>query len=124
MKKINISRLSHTWILDLDGTIVEHNGYLQNGHDEMISEASKLLDQIPSEDMIIILTSRNESYKELTLEFLRKNNIRYDEIIFNVPYGERILINDSKPSGLATAIAVNCERNKMENIKVYIDDKL
>lgn len=27
MNEIVISQLGHTWILDLDGTIVKHNGY-------------------------------------------------------------------------------------------------
>ena len=39
------------------------------------------------------------------------NGIRYDAIVCGVPYGERILVNDRKPSGLTTAIAMNTERD-------------
>ena len=34
MKKIKISKnLNHTWLIDLDGTIVKHNYYLSNNKD-------------------------------------------------------------------------------------------
>lgn len=37
---------------------------------------------------------------------------RFDKILFDMPMGERILINDRKPSELNTAIALNflCQR--------------
>ena len=59
----------------------------------------------------MILTSRTDEYKDLTLEFLKQNRIRYDKILFNMPMGERIVINDRKPSGIDMAIAVNLERD-------------
>lgn len=37
--------------------------------------------------------------------------MRYDHIIFEAPYGERILINDDKPSGLKMSIALGGTRN-------------
>ena len=51
-------------------------------------------------DMIIFLTSRTDQEKERTENFLKKHHIPYDAIIYNAPYGERILVNDRKPSGL------------------------
>ena len=47
--------------------------------------------------------------------FLHNNEIRYDIIINNAPYGERILVNDMKPSGLITALAFNSSRDKFFN---------
>jgi hypothetical protein len=35
-----------------------------------------------------------------------------NHIIFNLPLGERIVVNDKKPAGLETAVAWNVERNK------------
>ena len=32
---LKISTLGHTWILDLDGTLVEHNGY-KTGEDKLL----------------------------------------------------------------------------------------
>lgn len=124
MENIIVSKLSHTWILDLDGTIVKHNGYLSDGEDSLLPGVQEFFASIPVDDMIIILTSRNEMYRERTLSFLRKKKIRYDYIIFGVPYGERIIINDRKPSGLQSAIAVNVTRDDCVGVKIMIDEKL
>lgn len=106
MDKLVLSSLDHTWIIDLDGTILKHNGYKIDGEDSFLPGAKEFLKSIPPDDMIIILTSRTNEYCENTREFLRKNDIRYDHIIFNAPYGERILINDDKPSGLQMCYSV------------------
>lgn len=121
---IKLSPLGHTWILDIDGTIVKHNGYKIDGEDTLLDGAAEFLAGIPEGDMIIFVTSRTEEYRELTVDFLRKNNIRYDHIIFGAPYGERILINDRKPSGLDMSIAVNTERNVFCNHKLEINKNL
>lgn len=113
-KKLILSTLPKTWILDLDGTIVKHNGYKFDGQDTLLSGAKEYLAEIPIGDKIVILTSRAEEYKEMTLSFLDENDIRYDEILFNMPMGERILVNDRKPSGLDMAVAINLERNRFD----------
>ena len=48
----------------------------------------------------------------MTLEFLEQNCIRYDEILFNMPMGERIVVNDRKPSGIDMAVSVNVGRDE------------
>lgn len=114
MKAINhmtLSTLGKTWLFDLDGTLVKHNGYKIDGHDTLLFGVKEYLEAIPSEDKIIILTSRTDEYKDMTLKFLEEQGIRYDEILFNIPYGERIVVNDRKPSGLDMAIAVNIDRD-------------
>lgn len=121
---IKLSPLGHTWILDIDGTIVKHNGYKIDGKDTLLDGAAEFLANIPEGDMIIFVTSRTEEYRELTVDFLRKNNIRYDHIIFGAPYGERILINDRKPSGLDMSVAVNTERDVFCAQKFKIDENL
>ncbi len=117
-KTLTLSTLGHTWILDLDGTIVKHNGYKIDGEDSFLPGAHEFLDSIPEKDMILFITSRTEEYKEVTLDFLNKNHIRYDQIIFNAPYGERILLNDDKPSGLKMGIAINGKRDVWSDIKL------
>ena len=106
-----LSTLPKTWIFDLDGTIVKHNGYKIDGYDTLLDGAKEYIESIPAEDFVLILTSRTDDYKDMTLDFLKKNVIRYDEIMFNMPMGERIVVNDRKPSGLDMAIAVNADRN-------------
>ncbi len=119
--KLTLSTLGHTWLLDLDGTIVKHNGYKIDGQDSLLDGAREFLESIPDGDKIIFLTSRKAEYKEKTEEFLKENAIRYDEILFDLPYGERILLNDKKERGLVTGIAVNKERNS-SNFPVITQD--
>ena len=108
-----LSTLPKTWIFDLDGTLVKHNGYKIDGYDTLLPEAKEYVDSIPAEDKILILTSRTDEYKEMTLEFLRESRIRYDQIMFNMPMGERIVMNDRKPtSGIDMAVAVNLDRDE------------
>ena len=121
MENLVLSTLGHTWILDLDGTIVKHNGYKIDGEDSLLPGVAAFLHSIPEKDMIIFLTSRTEEHKEQTIRFLESNHIRFDHILFNVPYGERILINDRKPSGLKVALAVNVNRDSDCGI-VYKED--
>ena len=123
--KITLSPLGHTWILDLDGTIVKHNGYKIDGHDTLLDGAADFISNIPSGDMIIFITSRTKKYKEATELFLTQNNIRFDHIIYDAPFGERILVNDNKPSGLKTAISLTVERDAgVENLTVEVDRSL
>ena len=111
MNKLILSTLAHTWILDLDGTIVKHNGYKLDGTDTLLEGAKEFLEDIPEKDMIVFLTSRTDEYKNKTINFLNENKIRYDHIIFNAPYGERILVNDDKPSGLHMSLGFNKKRD-------------
>lgn len=103
--------LSHTWFIDLDGTILNHNGYI-NGNDFLLPRVKELWSSIPEEDYIVITTGREARYRESSLKILADNDLRYDYAIFGLPLGERIIINDRKPEGLKTAIAWNVERNR------------
>lgn len=124
MNPLVLSSLGHTWILDLDGTIVKHNGYKLDGEDSFLPGAEEFLRSIPDKDMILFLTSRTEEVKEKTERFLKENHIRYDAIIYDAPYGERILVNDRKPSGLAVSHAVNSERDIWCNLSIIEDPNL
>lgn len=119
-----VSSLGKTWILDLDGTVVKHNGYKIDGIDTLLEGAKEFINQIPDSDMILFITSRKEKYREMTERFLCEHQIRYDYIIFEVPYGERILINDRKPSGLDMSIAVNTNRDAFMEDEFVIDEDL
>ncbi len=109
-----LSTLPKTWVFDLDGTLLKHNGYKIDGIDTVLPGALEYLDTIPAEDRIIIFTSRTDEFKQQTLDFLRTKKIRYDEILFNMPMGERIIVNDRKPSGLDMSIAINTSRDVVD----------
>ena len=117
-EKLILSTLPKTWIFDLDGTLVKHNGYKLDGADTLLAGAKEYLESIPEEDQIIIFTSRTDAYKDMTLGFLEENRIRYKEILFNMPMGERIVVNDRKPSGLPMAVALNCQRDEFALPKI------
>ena len=123
-KELVLSPLGHTWILDLDGTIVKHNGYKIDGVDTFLPGAKEFLNQIPEEDLIIFLTSRTDEYKNSTLKFLSDNQVKYHHIIFNAPYGERVLVNDDKPSGLHCSVSINFKRNGFDLKGIKIDENL
>lgn len=114
MEKLELSTLPKTWIFDLDGTLLKHNGYKFDGVDTVLKGAKEYLATIPLEDKIVIFTSRTEAYKEETLAFLYRHKIRYDEILFEIPMGERIVVNDRKPSGIDMAVAINVNRDVCE----------
>ena len=122
--EITLSTLGHTWLLDLDGTIVEHNGYKIFGEDRFLDGAEEFLKSIPEGDMIVFITSRKNEYKALTEKFLKDHKVRYDYIIYEAPYGERVLINDKKPSGLCMGYVLNKGRNEDVSIDICIDKKL
>lgn len=122
--KLILSSLGHTWILDLDGTIVKHNGYKIDGQDTFLDGAEAFLKSLPEQDKIIFLTSREDHLKERTESFLTEHGIRFDGIMYGMPYGERILFNDCKPSGLKMGIAVNMERDVFRGPELVIDEDL
>ena len=104
--------MAHTWFIDLDGTILKHNGYIVDRKDSLLRGVKKFFKQIPKKDKIIITTSRKSNYLKKTKYFLKKNKIRYNQIIHNLPFGKRILINDIKPKKkLKTAISINLKRD-------------
>lgn len=122
-QNITLSPLGHTWLLDLDGTIVKHNGYKEGG-DVLLPGAKEFIESLPEGDMVIIVTARKEEYREITERFLEENGVRYDHIIFGAPYGERIVINDKKLSGLPVSVAVNTDRDEEWNVEYKVDEKL
>lgn len=120
---ITLSSLAKTWLIDVDGTIFRHNENF-NEEDVLLPGVAALFSTIPIEDMIILLTARGELAREATTSALTKYGIRFNEIIFNIPRGERLLINDIKPSGLLTAYAFNVARDGglfpvLENLQLY-----
>ncbi len=111
MTELILSSLPKTWLIDIDGVVLKHNGY-KNGKDELLPGAKEFWEQISEEDFVVLLTARKEEMRESTLALLVNNELRYDVAIFGIPTGERICINDKKPLGLLTSYAVNLLRDE------------
>lgn len=123
-KKLVLSQLPKTWIFDVDGTLVTHNGYKTSTGDRLLNGVREFISKIPLSDKIIFMTARKSSQKEDMEKFFIRENIRYDLIITDIPQGERIIFNDKKPSGLPMAYALNVERDSGIELEVCIDKSL
>lgn len=122
--KLTLSPLPKTWVFDVDGTIVKHNGHLTQKGDQLLPGVKELFESIPASDVIVLLTARKAEHQKSLKDFLTRNDIRFDYLLPNMPQGERILINDRKPSGLQTAYAVNKDRDQALDLSFEIDDSL
>ena len=121
---LELSTLPKTWIFDVDGTIVKHNGYLIDGRDTLLDGVKDFFANLSDEDFVIFLTARKADELMNLKAFLCKSGIRFDCILTNIPVGERILINDIKPSGLLTAHSVNKKRDEPLAIDYVVKEDL
>lgn len=126
MDRLELSTLGKTWLIDLDGSVFEHNSHL-SGKDKLLPGVKQFWDETLNrdEDTIILLTARDERFREQTIASLRYFELEFSKIIFGLPTGERICINDRKPSGLTTSYAINVERNNgLGDISIHLRDDL
>ena len=119
-----------TWFIDIDGTLVYHqtNANLDRVIEELgteshiiekpIKKSVSFIKNIPPADTIIITTARDSKHKDHTLRMLDYFDIRYDDVLFDLRSGPRVVVNDVKPVGAAgndkpmkTAYAINVERD-------------
>ena len=118
-----MSPLNKTWLLDVDGTILKHNGY-KDGGDVVLPYVKEFFQRIDKNDRVVLLTARTGPYIKSLESFLTEQGLRFDTIIGDLPHGERILVNDKKMSGLKTAYAINKERDSALEIDFEIDESL
>lgn len=121
---LELSSLNKTWILDIDGTLVKHNGYKVDGYDTLLDGVKEFFEQLSPDDKVVLMTARKEEFLPALKEFLKGNNIRYDYLLIDMPMGERILVNDRKPSGLDMAFAINKDRDCSLDIAYKINEEL
>ena len=124
MTTLRLSTLPNTWVFDVDGTLVIHNGHLRPQGDELLPGVKEFFASLPAQDAVVLLTARKKELGPALEAFLTANGIRYDAILYGMPAGERILVNDCKPSGLLTAVAVNKKRDDALSIHTVLDESL
>ena len=119
--------MKKTLFIDIDGTLVKHKGNLSNIYLEEPELLPGVIDKLNKWNSdghkIILTTGRPESMRKITNEQLEKFGIFYDQLIMGLTRGERIIINDIKPSldiNVASAIQVNRDEGL---INVNISDK-
>ena len=109
-----------TLFVDLDGTLVKSSGKYTPpywGETEGIKENIDFLNRLydTGKVYIILTTARSSSAKDITLEQLDREGVKYDNIIFDLFHANRTLINDYGISNpYPTCDAVNIVRNSNE----------
>ena len=116
-----------TIFLDIDGSLVNHNGTLtdQMGDLVLLPGVKEKFEEWDKKGYKIILTTgRKESMRELTVKQLQKLGLFWDNLIMGLGGGQRIIINDMKPNSYTpTAIAINLKRNEGLN-SVQVEDAI
>ena len=101
MEKINMKTL----FVDFDGTTFEH------ATETILPGTKEKFDEWNEKGYtIIITTARPVEAEEITIKALNDNNLPYHGILFGLPNGDRVVLNDIK-EGRERAFAYNLERN-------------
>lgn len=106
-----------TFFVDIDGTLITNTSeyvFPYTGDGSPLQKNIDCLNNIYEKGRcrIILTTSRNDRLKDITISELYKYGIKYDDIIMNLPHGQRILVNDfSNTNTFPTAVSINLERD-------------
>ena len=109
-----------TLFIDLDGTLVKSSGKHTPpywGETEAIKENVDFINKLydTGKVYIIITTARDKEAKEVTLKQLKREGIKYHDIILGLYHSNRTIINDyGTSSPYPTCDAVNIVRNTNE----------
>lgn len=115
---LEMSCLPKTWFVDIDGVLVNHNGYLQDG-DRWLENTLEFISNLNHQDKVVLTTSRNLENTQPIIEKLKHKGIEVHASLSNLPHGERIVINDCKTSGLRTAFSISVDRDAgMEDLMI------
>lgn len=105
-----------TFIIDLDGVIVKNSAKYFKPHWGTTEGIKKNVEAVntlkKNGHQIIILTSRSEDHRKLTVKQLENINLQYDLLIMGALHSQRILINDFSTSNpFPSAVSINVERD-------------
>ena len=68
---------------------------------------------------IILTTNCKSEYSEILIKQLKDNNIPYDDIVYNLPYCSRYMVNDYNDTNnypSITAININSNSNELSKL--------
>lgn len=89
--------------IDIDGVITLESELNDYGKVSFKTLMKKYYEAKPNKEMIkrinrakknyfiLLYTSRNDYFRTITKRWLRENNVKYDEIVFNKPYYHYII---------------------------------
>jgi hypothetical protein len=114
-----------TLFVDIDGTLVLNSGEYSKkkwGETEYLKKNVDFLNKLYNTGtiQIILTTARKSKCKDKTFEQLKKYNIPYDNILFDLYHGKRYLINDfSNTNTYPSAISINLSRDNDDLEKYF-----
>lgn len=110
--------MTKTFIFDIDGTIVKNltmdelDNWDSNEVQELLPNVKHFFLTAEVRNYIIIfVTARRESHRELTEKMLKHHDIKYKCLIMELNQGERYLVNDTPNVFYNKAIGVNILRD-------------
>ena len=118
-----------TLFVDLDGVLVMNSGQFTQpgwGTTEGIADNVAVLNRLHETGKVhlVITTARKEEYRDVTIAQLERIGMRYDSIVFGLPHGKRIVINDYAPSNpFKSCDSINIKRNSTE-LKEMLEDSM
>ena len=106
-----------TIFVDLDGTLVESSSeYFDplwgttKGIKENIDAVNALYNT--GKVRVVITTTRSETYRQVTIEQLKREGILYHDLILDLSHGKRVIINDyAATNPYRSCDAINIARN-------------
>jgi hypothetical protein len=115
-----------TIFCDIDGCLVENSSEYfipEWGNSKGLSKNIEIINSLfeNNKTKIILTTSRKSIYKDATINQLNNLNIKYHDIIFDLPHSKRIIINDysSETNKFPTAISINIKRDQ-DNLEDFL----
>ncbi|WP_152830694.1 MULTISPECIES: HAD hydrolase family protein [Shewanella] len=109
-----------TLFIDLDGTLVKNSGQYSTpkwGETEALSDNVQAINRLHETGKVevIITTSRKPSFKKQTLAQLSRIGLQFDQIIYGLVHGKRIVINDyAKTNPYKSCDAINLKRDSQD----------
>jgi ribonucleotide monophosphatase NagD (HAD superfamily) len=115
-----------TAFIDVDGVLFRHKekgASLQwTGDHDPIPGSIDLLDEMERRGWHVVLTTaRPESNRPVLERELREAGLIYHQLVMGVTSGVRVIVNDAKPGGAQSAVAVTTERNALPDAKEFCD---
>lgn len=109
-----------TLFVDLDGTLVRNSGEYFDpvwgttaGVKENIEAVNRLYDS--GRVQIIVTTSRKEEARDLTVQQLEREGLRYHQILFGLNHGKRIVVNDyARSNPFKSCDSINLARDSAD----------
>ena len=116
---LTYTKSKSTYFFDIDGVIYDNgSNYWEPkwGTNKIFSDAKKKINELyDNGNYIVLVTSRPESSREITVNQLENDGLKYHQLVMSLFHGTRILINDySNTNPYPTAKAINTKRNSLD----------